>query len=321
MVWALKALRLPDGSGPSPDAIHVGVTGQRDGRDDTMKILCATDGSRAALTAARWVAQLALDSASEVRILRVLEHGEADAEAWEALDEATTALETSAANVTRSTRHGRAVREVLDAAKEIAGDAKAAGDDVLVAVGDRGHTPIEHLFLGSVAERVVRHAPSAVLVARPVKDRLDRVIVGVDGTTGSANAIDFLCRLPLPADVRITLVGVVVPLDLARSSHFLLPGMDAQIREAALREREWMTGQLAEAAAKLRAAGRTVDEPLLREGDPPAELLEAAAEVEADLVVTGARGAGRFDRLLLGSVSEKLVRHAPVGVLVVRPNS
>jgi len=286
-----------------------------------MKVLLATDGSRSAATAARWIAQLGLGADSEVRVLRVLEHGESDAEAYSALDTATELLAGSGADINRSTRRGKAVREVLSAAQEIAREAKSEGVDGLVAVGDRGHTPLEHLFLGSVAERLVRHAPSAVLVARPVRERLDRIVVGVDGTTGSANAIDFLCRLPLPVDVTITLVGVVVPIALTRSSHFLMPGMDQQIRNAALREREWMQEQLDAAAAQLRRAGRTVGESLLREGDPPAEILEAAEEVEADLVVTGARGAGRFDRLLLGSVSEKLVRHAAMGVLVVRPTT
>ncbi len=284
-----------------------------------MKVLLATDGSRSAATAARWIAQLGLGPDSDIRVLRVLEHGESDAEAYSALDSATDLLSVSAADVHRSTRHGKAVREVLSVAEEVASEAKSTGVDALVAIGDRGHTPLEHLFLGSVAERLVRYAPSAVLVARPVRDRLDRVVVGVDGTTGSANAVDFLCRLPLPSDVAITLVGVVVPIELTRSSHFLLPGMDEQIRDAALREREWMREQLSAAAAQLRSAGRTVDGELLREGYPPAEILEAAGELGADLVVTGARGAGRFDRLLLGSVSEKLVRHATMGVLVVRP--
>lgn len=286
-----------------------------------MKVLLATDGSRPAAAAARWIAQLGLGADSEVRVLRVLEHGESDAEAYSALDSATELLAESDADINRSTRHGKAIREVLSAAQEIAREAKSAGVDALVAIGDRGHTPLEHLFLGSVAERLVRYAPSAVLVARPVRDRLDRIVVGVDGTTGSANAVDFLCRLPLPTDVAITLVGVVVPIELTRSSHFLMPGMDQQIRDAALREREWMQEQLEAAASKLRGAGRTVSAAMLREGDPPAEILEAADELEADLVVTGARGAGRFDRLLLGSVSEKLVRHAAMGVLVVRPTA
>lgn len=107
-----------------------------------MKILIATDGSRASTTACRWIARLALGADSEIRVLRVLEHGEADADAYGALDTATQLLSDSPAQVERSIRRGKAVREVLTASQELAKDAKSAGEDCLVAVGDRGHTPL-----------------------------------------------------------------------------------------------------------------------------------------------------------------------------------
>lgn len=48
-------------------------------------------------------------------------------------------------------------------------------------------------------------------------------------------------------------------------------------------------------------------------------LLAVAAEPSADLIVLGAQGLTGMDRFLLGSVSEKVLRHAPCSVLVVRP--
>ena len=53
-------------------------------------------------------------------------------------------------------------------------------------------------------------------------------------------------------------------------------------------------------------------------GHPAEEIVRAAAEPGTDLVVVGARGLGRFRRLLLGSVSERVLHHAACPVLVVK---
>jgi len=283
-----------------------------------MRILLATDGSKSALAAARFLAALRMADDSEVQLLCVLEHDEGDPEAYPALDAAERALSGCSAKLRRSIRRGRAVRQVLDAAQGLAMDARG-GDDVLVAIGDHGHTPIEHLFLGSVAERVVRHAPAPVLVARPVRETLDRIVVAVDGSEGAMQAVAYLARLPLPTQVAFRLVGVVLPAELVAARRFPIGGIDAALREAAERERAWLREHLDAAAALLRGAGHDRVEAVVREGDPTAEVLGEANEQQADLIVAGARGAGRFDRLVLGSVSEKLVRHAETSVLVVRP--
>jgi universal stress protein A len=59
-------------------------------------------------------------------------------------------------------------------------------------------------------------------------------------------------------------------------------------------------------------------ENFLREGNPATEILEAAREWKADLVVIGSHGRRGLARLVMGSVAEGVTRHAPVPVLVVR---
>jgi nucleotide-binding universal stress UspA family protein len=54
-------------------------------------------------------------------------------------------------------------------------------------------------------------------------------------------------------------------------------------------------------------------------GTPADEIVRDAERHASDLVVVGARGLGAFKRLVLGSVSESVLRHAPCPVLVVRP--
>lgn len=59
-------------------------------------------------------------------------------------------------------------------------------------------------------------------------------------------------------------------------------------------------------------------EPLVREGDVADEILKACEEHECTLIVIGRRGHGRVTRFLLGSVAEKIVKHAKTSVLIVR---
>ena len=59
----------------------------------------------------------------------------------------------------------------------------------------------------------------------------------------------------------------------------------------------------------------------LRMGKPGSEIVKTAAEWPADIVVIGTHGRGGVSHLLLGSVAEGVVRHAPCPVLVVRPHS
>ncbi|MFM7320431.1 MAG: universal stress protein, partial [Armatimonadota bacterium] len=254
-----------------------------------MRILLATDGSKSALAAARFLATLRLGADTEVQVLRVLEHDEGDPEAYPALDAAERALSGTEAKLRRSIRRGRAVQQVLDAAKAVAADARGASDDALVAIGDHGHTPLEHLFLGSVAERVVRHAPVAVLVARPVREKLDRIVVALDGSDGAMQAVAYLARLPLPAGVSIRLVGVVLPAELVSATRFPFPGLDDVLRGAAQREQAWMRDHLEGAVAVLRGTGHESVEAIVREGDPTTEVLAEAEEQDADLIVAGAR--------------------------------
>ncbi|MFO0796593.1 MAG: universal stress protein [Gemmataceae bacterium] len=74
--------------------------------------------------------------------------------------------------------------------------------------------------------------------------------------------------------------------------------------------------------ARLECLG--TDDPTLRitrralRGEPAAEILKAAGEYAADLIVMGTHGRGGLARLALGSVAEKVLRHAPCPVLTVR---
>ena len=77
---------------------------------------------------------------------------------------------------------------------------------------------------------------------------------------------------------------------------------------------------VADAATRLRAAGFETTSAVV-EGDPRGCILEMAGAWHADTIVVGSHGRRGFDRLLLGSVSEGVVRHAPCSVSVIREHT
>lgn len=124
---------------------------------------------------------------------------------------------------------------------------------------------------------------------------------------------------PSDHDVRV-FQAVDWEAHLSNAAHF------AQGREAAghvLAERDRMlreAGDYVEAlAVRLRASGFRVTTETPAEGAPAAAIVEAAERWPADLILVGSHGKTSLDRLLLGSVSSHVVRHATCSVEVVRP--
>ncbi|MEW6636580.1 MAG: universal stress protein [Actinomycetota bacterium] len=75
---------------------------------------------------------------------------------------------------------------------------------------------------------------------------------------------------------------------------------------------------LEEQVEKVKAAGASAVQAHLRMGRPDAEIVALAEEIGAGLIVLGSRGLGGMKRVLMGSVSDSVVRHAHCPVLVVR---
>jgi nucleotide-binding universal stress UspA family protein len=278
-----------------------------------MKFLYATDGSEGAKAGATFLSRLPLTTGDEINILTVIQDEEARGAAQPILADAKETLQNTGATIKSAVRRGNAALEILDA---IRWAAEETPSDCIV-VGTRGLSAIARFFLGSVAERAARMSPCPVLVAQPsdpVKP-VSRVVIGFDGSRGARRAVTFVEKMPLPADAEICLVTVVTP----KSRFGFLPGGLAQQVEAmADEERREAAKALHEIAAALKATGRTVTTEI-RDSDPAEGLMEAAREREADLIAVGALGLSEVERFLIGSVADKVLRHAPCSVLIVRP--
>ncbi|HEU5322556.1 MAG TPA: universal stress protein, partial [Methylomirabilota bacterium] len=188
----------------------------------------------------------------------------------------------------------------------------------LVVLGARGLGALAGALLGSVSIAVARHAGCAVLVVKGEARPLRTALLALDGSPDSRAAARFFAALPLDPALRVRLLAVVEQPHFPSSA----PGMlRAQLRAAVdemTRERaaelERMLGAVESELA--RPAGTVKRE--VSVGVPGEAIVEAAREAGAELVVLGARGLGRFKRLLLGSVSERVLRQATCPVLVVK---
>lgn len=295
-----------------------------------MRIVVGIDGSHQALTAAGWIAHLPLGETDEVVVASVAQRSvlvgtfgyihsaavnelaeaafrEAQQHAARAVEAAAAVIRAAAGSVSTMVIEGHPVEALCRVVEE-------TGADLLV-VGPHGRGRLEALFLGSISQGLLQALPTSVAVAREPLRPPERIILAVDGSPPSLDAARLLARFPLPASARIHALAVAGGLPLAvieghRAGH-------VENEEAGLAELEERTASaILDAAAEILASVGLDVARHIRRGDAKVEILAAATELEADLVVTGARGVGGFEGLILGSVSRAVSRAAPCSTLV-----
>jgi len=146
---------------------------------------------------------------------------------------------------------------------------------------------------------------------------MKKMIIAYDGSVASKRAIEMALKCSNKDD-EITLL-TVIPAELAESSFtkMLLPTIDLSsvVKSGSFKERamETLSTVVAEIENNVKKVSIAVES-----GDPADEILMSAKKHEADIIVLGYKGYGKEGRFLLGSVTDKVVRHAGVSVLVVR---
>jgi nucleotide-binding universal stress UspA family protein len=142
-------------------------------------------------------------------------------------------------------------------------------------------------------------------------------------TDGSEIALDAARRgLAILAEAtKVTLISVVgdLPADTGGGIEgpIYTPEQEADLRRSETHHAQRALADTHAAIAKVLPATTTIDE-RVDTGDPAAMVCLVARELAVDVVVIGSHGKGFLSRVLLGSVSEYVARHAPCPVLVVR---
>ncbi len=191
-----------------------------------------------------------------------------------------------------------------------------AENTTMVVLGSRGLGGFSGLLLGSVGVQLSSHAPSPVVITRPVHDpNARRVVVGIDGSAVSRDALAFGFDLASRRGYDLLAVHAwdMPPYDVIASSVAPPPLLLTDISDDEVR----LTAE-ALAGWQEKYPDVVVEQRIIR--DAPDQALVEASE-HAALVAVGSRGRGGFLGLLLGSVSHTLIHHARCPVAVVRPHT
>ena len=204
------------------------------------------------------------------------------------------------------------------AAEEILAEAEHAD---LVVLGTHGRSGLEHVVLGSVAEKVVRKAVCPVMTIPPtapdataaVPDLFHHIVAGVDGSDASLDALMFAVSLAEEADAHLTVLRVVdLPRELAEWA--------SQSPEGQAYAERWKASVMTRLHHLVPESARRyshVDE-RVEPGRPAEKILRLANEQHAGLIVIGARGHPTLSRMLFGSTAQDVVRRAACPVLTLR---
>jgi nucleotide-binding universal stress UspA family protein len=199
---------------------------------------------------------------------------------------------------------GPVVREIQRVGDELPAD--------LLVVGTHGRTGVERFLLGSVAERLIRHAHVPTLTVPPGASltRFARVLCATDFSDPADRAFRQALRLLRPGEGELLLVHVVEwPLGpvsdgddaVSRLYHSIIG--DARTKIDAM-------------AAEATAAGVRC-ETVVETGRPKHVLVDLARDRIVDAIVLGVTGLNAAQSMLVGSTTGHVVRTAPCGVLVV----
>jgi len=183
----------------------------------------------------------------------------------------------------------------------------------LIIMGTHGRRGFDHLMLGSVTERVLRHAPCPVLaVARYRPDQsaknpavkpidVQRILCCVDFSQHSQRALQHAVSVAGAYGAQLTIVHV---LENSSDSAEIVKETDAAMDKL----QQWV------APSTLDPASAHLE---VRLGKPYREILDLAAETQSDLIVTGVRGRNSLDLAVFGSTTYRVIQLHAGPVLTV----
>lgn len=205
-------------------------------------------------------------------------------------------------------------------APTLATHAHAIGADLIVLTS-HGRSGFDHLWLGSVAERLVRCARVPLLLIRPAPQApggpFRRILLPLDGSAAAEAILPHAAALAAVEGAELHLLRVIDPLPVPE----LLPFAERyRMDEARVAEaRGQAAAALDQIARRLRGAGAAVTIEVAEGAQPARVILDVCQARGIDLLAFTSHGRGGLIEAFTGSTADKLLRAAPLPVLVYRP--
>lgn len=208
-------------------------------------------------------------------------------------------------------------------AEAVCAYARSNGISLLV-MSTHGRRGVSRAWLGSVAAGIIREAPAPVLLVRPRKGgarpgatlRIRHILVPLDGSPLSEAIVAPAAALGKLTGASLTLVHVIEPV-FRLGEAILVPAVEYD-REAHERQAEEADVYLGRLVARLHGDGVEADV-RVETGEAVYTLLEMAKARGSDLIALATHGRSGWQRLVFGSVADKIVRTSTLPALVLRP--
>ena len=290
-----------------------------------MKILVAIDGSPTAEAAARFVKRLPSRTPLDIDLLMVVNPPDTamttSTELWfpqyieyqigyakEILARSALDFEGTTARVETHYTQGHIGHAIAEHAQQVGAD--------LIVVGAKGHSTLGRILLGSVSDYVATHATCSVLVFRPDSCGPDgtphRISIAYDNTEPSEVVLQKFAQFQWASEEQIQVVTATPELEVFHED------ISTPVMEEGARRRSDALRTCQAAAQRLRdqgfsASANSIETEHIGEG-----ILHAADEHQSQMIVIGDAQRSTLTRLLLGSTSRFVLRHAKQSVWIIR---
>ncbi len=185
----------------------------------------------------------------------------------------------------------------------------------MIIMGRRGRTGFKRLMMGSVTAKVIGHAPCNVLVVpRAARLELRNILVATDGSRYSDAAASEAISIAKQCGANLVVVSVVPseaesPFDIVHS----------EMQKGLIADKEFQEAEKNIKSVKNLAEKEGINvSGFILAGRPYEAIIDTAKEKRADLIVVGSHGRTGIARLLMGSVTERVIGHAECAVLIVK---
>ncbi len=287
---------------------------------NTERLLLATDGSEFSEGAIREAIGLAKRCGSKLSAMTVLEtNPEYETIAPQLLEKAEKTAWTHLESI-----KARAASEGVDCAVSIhegedsyhfIADEAAKFKASMIVMGRRGKKGLKRLMMGSTTARVIGHAPCNVLVVPRISQvEFRSILVATDGSKYSAAAASEAIGIAKRNKSDLTVIAVV-PAEIATPTDIEFAMAQRElIAEKEMHEAEKNAKAVKEAALKEGVSVKAY----VMTGKPADAIIETAKEQKSDLIVLGSHGRTGLEKLLMGSVAERVIVLSQGAVLVVK---
>ncbi len=277
------------------------------------KILVAFDGSESSKNALRQAIKLANTEKCWIKVLSVIPAYEGEMELWvrgvkdalrkpgeKMLSEAMEIAKSEGALIMTSLEEGEAYERIIDTAD---------GENCdLIVMGSRGMRLIESTLVGSVTARVIGYTHRDVLVVpKDTTIGWRNILIATDGSKYSKATTERAIEFAKSYEGDLMVISVV---DVTDEFMAQAPGLVEEMVKKAK--------GIVESVKKKAEASNIKSENFVREGETYKVIVELAKKENADVIFMGSHGRTGPKRLLMGSVTERVIGHSPCPVLVVR---